>query len=60
MNRRLWFVSAMENQNKILVLLIFSFSERFAVKVDREKQLIVVDEYLEEVSVEELQVWFFL
>lgn len=28
----------------------------FSVKVDREKQIIVIDEYLEEISVEELQV----
>lgn len=28
----------------------------FLVKVDREKQIIIIDEYLEEVSVEELQV----
>lgn len=29
----------------------------FSVKVDREKQIIIIDEYLEEVSVEELQVY---
>lgn len=35
----------------------FYYTEMFfLVKVDREKQIIVIDEYLEEITVEELQV----